>query len=206
MTCEDFDGLLCDYIDGTLPAASRQVAEVHISTCPPCAQLVRDSRFVLEFAGRSEEVEPPKELFTRILNQVPQSGMAAQVANSQSWLSEKLRSLFAPIFQPRFVMGAMMTLLSLSMLTRCAGPPKHPLTASDLDPVRLWVALDDKVERTWVRSVKAYESMRLVYEVQSRVSEWKQKQQVDEDDGLRLPKAKTEPASANEAKGDNQRQ
>jgi hypothetical protein len=108
------------------------------------------------------------------------------------------------VAQPRFVMGAMMTLLFLSMLTRCAGPPKHPLTAADLDPVRLWVSLDDKVERTWVRSVKAYESMRLVYEVQSRVSEWKQKQTEDQEENLRLPKAKTQPA--NESNGENQKQ
>jgi anti-sigma factor RsiW len=204
MTCEDFDGLLCDYIDGTLPAAKRQVAEVHIDSCAACAQLVRDSRFVMDFADRAEEVEAPKELYTRILNQVPQSGLAAQVVNSQSWLSQKIRGMLSPVLQPRFVMGAMMTLLSLSMLTRCAGPPKHALTAADLDPVRLWSSLDDKVERTWVRSVKAYESMRLVYEVQSRVSEWKQKQQDDEEENLRLPKAKTQPAS--ESKGENQKQ
>jgi anti-sigma-K factor RskA len=201
MTCEDFDGLLCDYIDGTLAPAKRQMAEVHIGSCAACAELVRDSRFVMDFAGRSEEVQPPKELYTRILNQVPQSGLAAQVTSSQNWVNRKLKGVFAPIFQPRFVMGAMMTLLSLSMLTRCAGPPKHPLTAADLDPVRLWVSLDDKVERTWVRSVKAYESMRLVYEVQSRVSEWKEKQQEDEEENLRLPKAKAQPVS--ESKGEN---
>jgi len=202
MTCEDFDGLLCDYIDGALSPARRQMAEVHIGSCTACAQLVRDSRFVMEFVDRSEDVEPPKELFTKILNQVPQSGLAAQVANSQTWLNRKLRGIFAPVFQPRFVMGAMMTLLSLSMLTRCAGPPKHKLTGADLDPVRLWVSLDDKVERTWVRSVKAYESMRLVYEVQSQVTEWKQKQHDDEEENLRLPKAKTQPAS--ESKEENQ--
>jgi anti-sigma factor RsiW len=195
MTCEDFDGLLCDYIDGALPAAKRQVAEVHIDSCGACAQLVRDSRFIMGFVDRAEEVEAPKELYTRILNQVPQSGLAAQVVSSQNWLSQKIRGIISPVLQPRFVMGAMMTLLSLSMLTRCAGPPKHPLTAADLDPVRLWSSLDDKVERTWVRSLKAYESMRLVYEVQSRVSEWKQKQQDDEEESLRLPKAKTQPAS-----------
>jgi hypothetical protein len=99
-------------------------------------------------------------------------------------------------------MGAMMTVLSLSMLTRCAGPPQHPLTAADLDPVRLWGSLDDRVERTWVRTVKAYESMRLVYEVQSRVADWKAKQQEDEEESLRLPKAKQEPA--NQSKGETQ--
>jgi anti-sigma factor RsiW len=202
MTCEDFDGLLCDYLDGALSSETRQIAEVHIGSCAGCAQMVRDSRFVMEFSSRSENVEPPNELLTKILNNVPQSGVAAQVANWQSWLNRKMRGLFAPVLQPRFVMGAMMTVLSLSMLTRCAGPPQHPLTAADLDPVRLWQSLDDRVQRTWVRTVKAYESMRLVYEVQSRVNEWKEKQQEDEEDSLRLPKAKTVPAS--QSTGENQ--
>jgi hypothetical protein len=156
----------------------------------------------MEFSARSEDVTPPKELVTRILQQVPQSGFAAQLANSQTWLNRAIRAMFAPLFQPRFVMGAMLTVLSLSMLTRCAGPPQHPLTAADLDPVRLWGALDDRVERTWVRTVKAYESMRLVYEVQSRVTEWKEQQKQDQEDNLRLPKAKPDPAS--ESKGENQ--
>jgi len=202
MTCEDFDGLLCDYLDGALPATSRQVAEVHIGSCAACAELVRDCRFAMEYAGRSEDVAPPKELVTKILSQVPQSGFAAQLANSQTWLNRTIRSIFAPLFQPRFVMGAMMTVLSLSMLTRCAGPPQHPLTAADLDPVRLWGSLDDRVERTWVRTVKAYESMRLVYEVQSRVADWRAKQQEDEEESLRLPKAKQEPAT--QSKGEIQ--
>jgi hypothetical protein len=187
MTCEDFDGLLCDYIDGTLSAERRGVAEVHIGSCTPCALLVRDSRFVLDFEERSEDVEPPKELITRILNQAPSGGWF-----SERWLSERLRGFFAPVRQPRFVMGAMMTVLTLSMMTRCAGAPRHTLTAADVDPARLWGSLDDKVHRTWDRSVKAYESMRVVYEVQSRVAEWKQKQQEDEDESLRLPKAKSD--------------
>lgn len=186
MTCENFDALLCDYIDRTLPAESRQLAEIHIADCAGCAQLVRDSRFVLELESRSADVEPPNELLTRILNQVPSGG-----GFSEKWLGEKLKSLFAPVRQPRFVMGAMMTVLTLSMMTRCAGAPKHVLTPADLDPVRLWVSLDDKAHRSWDRSVKAYESMRLVYEVQSRVTEWKQKQQDEEDESLRLPKAKS---------------
>jgi hypothetical protein len=132
-------------------------------------------------------VEPPNELVTKILYQAPQGGWF-----SQKSVSERLNRLFAPIFQPRYVMGAMMTVLSLSMMTRCAGAPKHSLTAADLDPVRLWVSLDDKVHRSWDRSVKAYESMRLVYEVQSRVAEWKQKQQEQEEENQRLPKAQPE--------------
>jgi hypothetical protein len=201
MTCEDFDGLLCDYLDGALTLEARQIADLHIGSCSACAQLVRDSRFVLDFEARSESVEPPNELLTKILNQIPETGFAARVSGFQNWWKTGLRGLVAPVTQPRFVMGAMMTILSLSMLTRCAGPPKHPLTASDLDPVRLWESLDDRVQRSWVRSVKAYESMRLVYEVQSRVSEWKEKQREDEEESQRLPAPKPQPAS--ESKGEN---
>jgi hypothetical protein len=187
MTCEDFDTLLCDYVDGTLPSERRRIAEVHIGSCEACAQLVRDSRFVIDFAERCEEVAPPNELVTKILYQAPQGGWF-----SQKSFNEKLNRLFAPIFQPRYVMGAMMTVLSLSMMTRCAGAPKHSLTAADLDPVRLYSSLDDKVHRGWDRSVKAYESMRLVYEVQTRVAEWKEKQQEQEDESQRLPKPQTD--------------
>ncbi len=184
MTCEDFDGLLCDYLDGTLPSDKRQLVGIHIASCLFCAQLVRDSRFVMEMAERSEVVEPPRELVTKILYQIPQ-----RPSFSQKWIGGKLRGIFAPVTQPRFVMGAMMTVLSLSMMTRCAGKPEHVLTVADLDPARLWGSLDDKVHRTYDRSVKAYESMRLVYEVQSRVADWKEKQQQEEEENLKLPKS-----------------
>ncbi len=87
------------------------------------------------------------------------------------------KKLFAPVLvKPRFVMGAMMTMMSLTMLSRCAGDPKKPLTAADLDPVRLWTSLDDRTHRLWDRTVKSYDSMRLVYEIKSQLSEWKQQQ------------------------------
>jgi hypothetical protein len=190
MTCTDFDLLLCDYLDGVLPGERRLLVEAHISTCETCAELVRDSRFVMEFADRSAAIEPPPELVTRILYHAPAGG----------WFRQKLSRFFAPMKQPRYVMGAMMTLLYLSMMTRCAGVPKHPLSTADLDPVRIWGTLDDKVHRGWERSVKAYESMRLVYEVQSRVREWQEKQQEDEEESRRLPQKNKAPAKETDKK------
>jgi hypothetical protein len=74
----------------------------------------------------------------------------------------------------------MMTVLSLAMMTRCAGVPSRSLTAADLDPIRIWGAVDDKVHRTWDRTLKAYESMRVVYEVRSRIHEWRQQQEEED--------------------------
>ncbi len=186
MTCHDFDGLLCDYVDGTLTRERRSMMEVHLGQCESCAELTRDSREVMGLAERAGGVEPPPELVTKILQQIPQGGWMGRF--SRGFLAPVLR----PLGQPRVVMGAMLTVLSLSMMTRCAGAPKHALTASDLDPVRLWGALDDKVHRGWERSVKTYESMKLVYEVQARVSEWKEKQQEEDDESKKLPRTQVE--------------
>jgi hypothetical protein len=194
MTCNDFDALLCDYLDGVLTADRRQLMEVHLSSCSACVELTRDSREVMAFVDRSAGVEVPAELVTKILHRAPQGGWLGKL--STRWLSP----IMQPILQPRFFMGAMLTVLSLTMMTRCAGAPKHALTAADLDPVRLWMNLDDRVHRGWDRSVKAYESMKLVYEVQNRVNEWKQQQQDEEEQSKRLPPAKATPVKDNSGK------
>jgi len=75
------------------------------------------------------------------------------------------------------VYGAMMTILSLSMMTRCAGVPVRDLKAEDLSPERVWVNLETKVERIYDRSIKTYESMRLVYEVRQELRQWREQQQ-----------------------------
>ena len=65
-----------------------------------------------------------------------------------------------------------MTLLSFAMLGRFAGIEVKHLSPADLDPVKIWTAAEDRVSRTWQRGVKYYESLRLVYEIESRVKEW----------------------------------
>jgi hypothetical protein len=87
-----------------------------------------------------------------------------------------INRFFAPVLRPRFVMGAMLTLMSITMLTRCAGNPKAQLTAADLDPVRIWTSLDDRTHRIWDRTMKSYESMRLVYEIRNQINDWKLQQ------------------------------
>ncbi len=193
MTCNDFDGLLCDYLDGQLPSERRILMEVHVTQCVACAELTRDSREALGLMERSADVDMPPELVTKILQQIPEQGWAARL--SRGFLAPVLQ----PLLQPRLVMGAMLTILSLSMMTRCAGVPKHALTAGDLDPVRLVGTLDDKLHRGWERSVKTYESMKLVYEVQSRVNDWKEKQREEEEESKKLPRPQAAEAAKTNA-------
>lgn len=198
INCAEFDALLCDYLDGTLDRESRLRFETHLAECSACGELARDAAEAVAFVGRAADVEPPPQLVTRILYQVPRGRMDG----FRGWLNRLLQ----PVLQPRYVMGAMLTIVSMAMMTRCAGAPDHPLNAADLDPVKLWTALDNRVHRVWERSLKTYESMRLVYEVQSRIRDW-QDQQDDEAPGadrklpLKLPlKNATEPQPSGSAR------
>jgi len=169
MTCAELELLLCDYIDGTLRSDERAAAELHLNSCAACAELARDSAGVLEFLARVPAVEPPPALVTRILNQTPAKQPLASQAHST--FGKLLGRLFAPILQPRLVMGMAMTILSFAMLGRFAGIEATQIRPSDLQPAKILEATEDRLHRTWSRAVKYYESLRIVYEVQSRLRE-----------------------------------
>jgi hypothetical protein len=182
LTCEQFEALLADQIDGELAsparADDRTAFERHLAECPACAQLAEDAQSAVAFMEIAAEVEPPPELTAKIL-EATHAGWEFKLRahGVRGWINR----FFAPVLKPRFVMGAMMTMMSLTMLSRCAGDPRKPMTAADLDPVRLYSSLDDRTHRLWDRTVKSYESMRLVYEIRSQLNEWKQ-QQADADE------------------------
>ena len=72
-----------------------------------------------------------------------------------------------------------MTILSFSMIGRFAGVTGSRITPADLDPVKIWVALDLKAHRTWERAVKYYENLRVVYEIQNTLNEWSVQEEED---------------------------
>ena len=43
LTCKELLNGLSDYVDGTLSPAERGEVEAHLSACPACAELARDS-------------------------------------------------------------------------------------------------------------------------------------------------------------------
>jgi anti-sigma factor RsiW len=165
MNCADFEILLCDYMDGTLESSRKQEFEEHLRECATCAEMARDVQGAVAFIERAEEVQMPPELLTRITFAIPASKAPK---GFRSWFAGPLQT----IFQPRFAMGMAMTILSFSMLGRFAGIEVRQLKPSDLTPTKIWAAADDKVHRTWQRAVKYYDNLKLVYEVQTRLSEW----------------------------------
>jgi hypothetical protein len=196
MTCADLEGLLCDYVDGTLDDEQRALVEGHLAECAACTALVRDGAAALAFLEQAPDVEPPDALVTRLLFQVPTAHAAGR---RRTGLRALLIRWMEPVLQPRFAMGMAMTILSFSLLSRFVGIPDRPLRPSDLSPANVLEAVYLRGCRAWDEAVKYYDSLRLVYEIQTRLREWTQEEEQErrsvsegappEPSGLEVPPA-----------------
>src|SRR5579875_1628858 len=161
MNCSDFETLVADYLDGTLPAPDRAALEAHASACGSCAEFLRDVAGAVGFLERVPEIAPPPELITRIAYQAP-SGRLRDPLEKTGLLSRLALKWLQPLLQPKLAMGMAMTILSFAMLERCTGIQVQHIQAADLNPVRVWDGVEDKVIRAKDRAVKYYENIRLV--------------------------------------------
>jgi hypothetical protein len=169
MNCADVEILICDYQDGTLTAERKSAVERHLAQCPACAELARDSAAAVAFMERAAGVEPPPELITRILFEAPWSKDRSKPKGARSWMS----GILGPILQPRFAMGMAMTILSLALLARFMAPVRQ-LRMSDLEPAEVWAGIEDRAYRAWGRTVKFYDNLKFVYQIQTTLREWQQ--------------------------------
>src|SRR5579885_986081 len=168
MNCAQIEILLCDYVEGTLSPAEKAEVERHLACCALCAELARDSAAGLAFLERAAAVEPPPELITRILFEAPWS-KTDRHSKVQRWLAV----LLGPIRQPKFAMGMALTVISLSMLAKFVVPVRQ-LRPEDLKPSAVWAAMEDRAVRTWGRTVKFYNNLKFVYQIQTMLREWQQ--------------------------------
>ena len=171
MNCADIEILLCDYVDGTLRGEQKSAVEAHLGECPACAEFAKDAAGAVEFMSRAATVEPPPELMTRLLFELP----AVKQQLRPSWKQRLFGHWLETVLQPKMAMGMAMTVLSFSMLSRCAGIQVRQLKPSDLNPISVASGVEDRAMRTWERGVKYYESLRFVYEIQTQIKDWREK-------------------------------
>ena len=157
ITCSEFEILLADYLDGTLAADEKAGIEEHRNGCASCAELALDAAGAVAFIERAASVDAPTALVSRILLEVD-SGTNRSVAKL-SWIERLLGRRGGFLLQPRFAMGMAMAVISLAMVGR------------------FWGAATSGVERSWDRTVKGYENLQIVYDVQTQLEEWAQERQ-----------------------------
>jgi anti-sigma factor RsiW len=172
MTCAELEILICDYVDGTLGPDARTTVVAHLADCRNCAELAHDAAAAVGFMERAAEVQPPPELMTRLLFNAPWANAKTAATGVKNWF----RKMLHPVLQPRFAMGMAMTILSFAMLARWVAPARQ-LRPADLSPAQVWAGMENNVYRGWQRTVKFYESLKVVYQIQSKLHEWQQQQE-----------------------------
>lgn len=173
MTCVEFEVLLADYLDGTLSAAESAAFEQHASACAGCQQFLEDASRGAQFLKQADDITPPAELITRIAFQAPRRRVKDPFEREGMWRKFANKWL-QPILQPRLAMGMAMTILSFAMLERCTGMRIQRIEPADLNPVRIWGNVEDKVIRAKDRTVKYYENLKWVYEIETRLKVFEQ--------------------------------
>ena len=171
MQCVEFEALLADALDATLPGPTLAAFEAHQQSCPACAAMFDEAAAGMHWLQGLEDIETPKHLVHNILattiGSVPEpSTQAVQV--SDGWLGKfkaRLAPVFAPLMTPRFAMSFGMAFFSITMLANIAGVRVADLRHVDMSAR----GLQKTYYSTEARVVRYYENIRLVYEIESRV-------------------------------------
>jgi hypothetical protein len=177
MPCAEFEALLSEALDGSLPEQKRASFQAHARVCAVCAPQFADADAGRRWLKSLVEVEPPANLVHNILAVTAGSESAAvrlkPLAAWRETLAGWLRPVLTPVFgvarQPRFAMSFGMAFFSLSITLSMAGVKVTDLRHLDLRPS----ALKRTYYETSGRVVKYYENIRFVYEIESRVREFK---------------------------------
>lgn len=170
MTCAELEYALADYLDGTLSAAGCVALEAHVASCDGCRQFLADASAGFEALKTAEPVIPPPDLVTSIAYQAP-IGRARRPFERRGWLNRLATGWLQPMLQPRFAMGMAMTVLSFAMLERCTGIHVQHIAAAELNPISIWRGVEDRAVRMKDRTVKYYENIRVVYDIETRLRE-----------------------------------
>ena len=191
MQCNEFELLLTDAIDGVLTGTGLDRFQAHAGVCKACGPLLAEAEAGRNWLKGLTEVEPPVSLVGNILASttgVDTQRLRAPMRTVQprtSWL-ERLQASLEPIWaavrQPRFAMSFGMAFFTLSVGLTVLGIKPGDISKIPVRP--------SEIRRTYYTTkasvVRRYNNIRLVYEWEARVREFKRNMEPAE------PKAKPE--------------
>lgn len=157
-TCEQTEDRLLDALEGNLDPAEQALLDAHLADCAKCRQLAEGVRQTVEALHQLPLVEPSPWLVPKIIERTSGTRPVRHFRwfGWLDWLA-----------QPRFAMGVVAVLISLSILFRAlSGGAPSSLAAAN--PLQLFRQVDRRAHLVYARSVKFISDLRVVYEIQSR--------------------------------------
>jgi hypothetical protein len=163
-------------LDGTLAGTKLEALQAHAGTCLTCGPLLKEAEIGRQWLHQLQEVDPPAALLGNILAATTgvRPGRARVASQSgESWWQRFVGAVVSPVVgvvrQPRFAMSFGMAFFSLSLTLNVLGVKLSDVRHVDLRPR----AIKRTYYETSGRVVKYYENIRFVYEIESRVREFK---------------------------------
>jgi len=188
--CGQWETLLADALDGLLRPEDEANFNAHMAVCPACTALfqeARKGREWLEFL--SPEPEVPEGLLDKILAQTG-PGQAAVlgplpatagnvVAMPQPWQRPGFTAHVRRFAEPRLMMTAAMAFFSIALTLNMTGIRVTSIRLSDLRPTAVRSLLERRITMASTPLIRYYDHLRFVYEVESRVREFRRNAQSD---------------------------
>lgn len=176
MKCNEFEALLSEAIEGSLSGQGLEAFQAHAASCSACGSLFAEVEQGHRWLKSLAQVEPPAHLVHNILvaTSGPEIHAKPVLATGPSWWERLRDSVFAPALnlakQPRFAMSFGMAFFSLSVGLNVAGVKVSDIRHVDLRP--------SAIRRTYYETsgkvAKYYDNLRVVYEFEARVREFKE--------------------------------
>jgi hypothetical protein len=181
MQCTEFDALLSEALDKRLTGDKLESFQSHARGCPTCGPLLAEADAGLGWLHQLVEVEPPITLVNNILaatsgidtvrlrGTTRAQGQLSWLDRLQAWANTIISPILGVAKQPRFAMSFGMAFFAVSLTMSMAGVKLSDLRHVDLRPS----AVKRNYYETSGKVVKYYENIRFVYEIESRVREFK---------------------------------
>jgi Putative zinc-finger len=183
LSCEAWESMLADALDGTLSPADAAAFTTHSDGCAACSELLEQAKQGSEWLGFLHEAPPaPQGLVERILagtSGLPTAGPllaagAAVAIPHQPWLSVQRGLLSRHMAESRILMTLAMAFFSIALTLNLTGVHLNQLRLADLKPTTLASALSHQYFATSKNVQRYYSNLRFVYEVESRLNEIRQ--------------------------------
>jgi len=197
LTCEEWEALLVDFLDGTLTATEGESFQSHQKTCAACAEMFSQASQGREWLNFLRADPPvPAVLVSKILAQtsgiagrpgLPGQALPGQLLPGQAgaefavaapagavipfWKRAGLLAATQRVAQPRLLMTAAMAFFSITLTLNIAGVRLSAVRLADLKPAAISSNLDKQYHMASARVVRYYDNLRFVYEMEARVRE-----------------------------------
>jgi hypothetical protein len=158
--CTQTEERLSDFLDGALLPGDVAAFDVHAAGCANCTKLVAQVSGLVSRMQRVEPLEAPPLLAGKILKAT--LGPRKRKPVRTSWFDWA-----GAIWQPRFAMGIVTVAASFVIVFHAAAATA---SRTSMNPVNLVRGANRQVHLTYARGAKFVNDLRVVYEIQSRLT------------------------------------